>query len=67
MSNPYEIPIRLPKQKIAFLMKIIEGYGHLGVLTTIDPGEALAIVRVTPDTAGEMYELLAQFSFVEVR
>lgn len=64
MTN--EIRIKLPKQKIAFLMKIIEGYGHLGVLTTLDPKEGLAIVRVTPDTAEDMRELLAQFSFVEL-
>ncbi|PKM88552.1 MAG: DUF4911 domain-containing protein [Firmicutes bacterium HGW-Firmicutes-12] len=59
-----EIFLRIPRNKIAFLTKIIEGYDNLGVVTTIDPTQGVVVVRVTPDTEAEISEILSNLDFV---
>jgi len=60
-----EIRVKVPREKISFLTKIIEGYDHLGVVSTLDPQRGLVTVRVTPDTAAEVRAILAGLPFVE--
>lgn len=39
------------KSHITYVARILEGYEHLGVVTTVDPQRGIARVRATSDTA----------------
>ncbi|NLK52663.1 MAG: DUF4911 domain-containing protein, partial [Syntrophomonadaceae bacterium] len=41
--------------------RIIEGYDGLGIVSTIDPGQGLVVVWVTPDTQDEVTHILHFF------
>jgi len=43
--------------------KIIEGYGHLGIVSTIDRKMGMVVVRVTEDTYPEIKEILLNMPF----
>ncbi|WP_278078280.1 DUF4911 domain-containing protein [Syntrophomonas wolfei] len=54
-------------QRIDLLTKIIEAYDHLGVVSTIDSGSGLVIIRGSEDTIPEIKEILNNLPFpVEV-
>ena len=61
-----KILLKLPKKKIANLNKIIEGYDNLGLVTTINADEGLALIHVTPDTRAPILKILAELTFIEV-
>jgi hypothetical protein len=60
-----EIYIKVPREKISFLTRIIEGYDHLGVVSTVNSQEGLVVIRVTPDTAAGIREILDGLPFLE--
>ena len=65
MKMKSEIYVRIPKEKISFLTKIIEGYDNLGIVSTVSPGRGLAVIRVTPDTEADVRQVLSNLPFVE--
>jgi hypothetical protein len=48
---------------IDLLNKIIEGYEHLGVLSTIDRHNGLVVVRGTADTRRDLMHILTNLPF----
>lgn len=57
MENP--IYIQVDPRNINFVNRIMEGYEYLGVVSTLDHTEGILVIRATPDTAGEVREILA--------
>lgn len=55
--NP--ICIQVEPKNVNFVNRIMEGYEYLGVVSTIDRKSGILMIRVTPDTAGEVREILA--------
>jgi putative protease len=53
------IMLRVDPKRINFLNQIMEGYEYLGVVTTLSRGTGMVVIRVTPDTEGEVREILA--------
>lgn len=50
--------VRLDPDRVFHLGDVLEGYGHLGVPTTIDKAGGLVVIRTTPDTRKEVIEVL---------
>ena len=67
MMKKNEIYVKVPKDKISFLTKIIEGYDNMGVVSTVNPEEGWTVIRITPDTETEARQVLAHLPFVEMR
>lgn len=53
------IRLRIEPSHIFYLDIILEGFGHLGVPTTVDKDSGLMMIRTTPDTRGEVLKILA--------
>ncbi|MEN6412575.1 MAG: DUF4911 domain-containing protein [Veillonellales bacterium] len=53
-----KIYIQVEPQVINYVNRIMEGYEYLGVVSTVNKAEGILLVRVTPDTAGEVKEIL---------
>ncbi|NLK51891.1 MAG: DUF4911 domain-containing protein, partial [Syntrophomonadaceae bacterium] len=49
-AEGYQIVLQIKPEDIDFLTRIIEGFDGLGIVSTIDPGQGLVVVWVTPDT-----------------
>ncbi len=64
MAN--KLYLKVPKERITFLNKIIEGYDNLGVVTTINPKEGLVMIQMTPDTEKTIREIIGELDFVEI-
>lgn len=60
-----KIYLKIPRKEITYLNKILEGYDHLGVVSTIDPREGLVMVHHTPDTREEVRRILQNMPFIE--
>ena len=60
-GDPLKIPVQVKKEEIVYIDRIIEGYGHLGLVTTVDGKKGLVFVQVTYGTKGEILEILANF------
>ncbi|VBB06017.1 Hypothetical protein LUCI_1228 [Lucifera butyrica] len=62
------IRIRVNSQDINYINRIMEGYEHLGVVTTVNKEEGVLAIRVTPDTRREVETILnhlpVSFQFV---
>ena len=41
--------IEVDKKDIAYIVSIFEGYDHLAVVRTIDPGQGLIELMISPD------------------
>lgn len=48
---------------IDLLTRIMEAFGHLGVVTTLDRHEGLVMIRGTADTVPDILEILASLPF----
>ncbi|MDA8443285.1 MAG: DUF4911 domain-containing protein [Peptococcaceae bacterium] len=53
------IRLKVKPKDIAFLVQVIEGYGHIGVVTTSDPKLGEVVIQVTPDTYLEAQGIVA--------
>lgn len=60
-----KIFLEISKEKITSLQKIMEGYGHLAVVSTVDAREGKVVVHVTPDTREDVLEIIHHLPFVE--
>jgi len=57
--------LRIPKKKIATLIRIMEGYDNVGLVTTINAQEGLVEIQLTPDTEEIVRNILRELPFVE--
>lgn len=57
------LTIQVERQNISFLKWIIEGYEHLGVITTLDNQNNILFIRSTPDMIHELKKVLKSFTF----
>lgn len=55
---PEKILVKVNPRDINCLNHILEGYENLGVLTTTDSKQGLAMIRVTPDTYQDVVDIL---------
>lgn len=53
-----DVYFQTEKRYITYVVRILEGYEHLGVVTTTDPAAGIARVRATSDTAATVREIL---------
>jgi hypothetical protein len=60
-----KVYLKIPKEKIASLIRIIEGYDNVGLVTTLNPREGLVAIQQTPDTAPIIARILKEIPFVE--
>ena len=63
MTAPEMIYAQTAPKNIDMLNKIIEAYGHLGVVSTINHESGLVVIRVTRDTHSEVMEILSYLPF----
>lgn len=56
MNN--ELRVKVNPAEIAFLVQIMEGHSHVGVVTTTNPANGEVVVQVTPDTYMEARYIL---------
>jgi len=50
-------------ERIDMLTKLIEAYDHLGIVSTLDRGIGLVIIRATEDTFAELEDILKNLPF----
>lgn len=60
-----KIVLKIPKKEISFLTKIMEGYNHQGIVSTVDSKEGLVVIHHTPDTKSTVLEIIKNLPFVE--
>lgn len=53
------VRIKVEPRNITYISRIMEGYEYLGVVTTIDRGEGLLLIRTTPDMRPEIQQILS--------
>lgn len=63
MPTPANIYLALNPAHIDFLNKILEGYEYLGVLSTLDRQQGLAVVRGTTETYHDLLQVLNHLPF----
>ena len=65
INDDNKVYLKIPKEKIATLIRIIEGYDNVGLVTTIKPEEGLIAIQQTPDTEEIISNILNEITFVE--
>jgi len=58
-----QIYARVIPGDIDMLTKIMEGYEHLGIVSTIDSKKGVVLIRGTEDTCEEIIEILSTLPF----
>lgn len=53
-----KIFVRIDPKYIHYIGSIMEGYEHLGVVSTVRGEKDLVIIRVTPDTYDDVREIV---------
>jgi hypothetical protein len=48
---------------IDMLTKLVEAYDNLGIVSTLDQTRGRVVIRVTPDTWGEVMDILNNLPF----
>lgn len=54
---------RVAPERIADVNWIMEGYEHLALVSTVDPGEGIVKLLGTPDTYNEVLEIIENMPF----
>ena len=57
------IKLQVEPCNISFVNWIIEGYEHLGVVSTLDRHEGIIIIRSTGDMLPDLEEIVRNFDF----
>jgi hypothetical protein len=65
INDDNKVYLKIPKEKIASLIRIIEGYDNVGLVTTLNPKEGLVAIEQTPDTEEIIANILNGITFVE--
>lgn len=63
MLDPEWVYFRILPSEMTFVMRIIEGYEYLGVVTALDGKEGIGFVRTTADTAAMTKSILQSLPF----
>jgi putative protease len=63
MTDESCVKLRADRRDIAWLNRIIEGCGHVGVLSTLDKERGIVIVRSTPDMLPQLRLILQNLAF----
>ena len=58
-----EIFAQVDPKNIDLLRQLIENYDNLGIVSTLDQYKGEVIIRVTPDTYGEVKDILQNLPF----
>lgn len=58
-----KILVRIDPKYIHYIGSIMEGYEHLGVVSTVRGEKDLVIIRVTPDTYDDVLSILRNLPF----
>lgn len=58
MFDEWAVFIRVNPRDVNYVNRIMEGYDHLGVVTTVDKATGLLAVRATPATAADVRQIL---------
>lgn len=53
-----DVYLRLAPKDLNYLVRILEGYEHLGVVTTVSRADGIVKVRATADTAPLVREIV---------
>ncbi len=53
-----EVYFQTERSYITYVVRILEGYEYLGVMTTVDPRLGIARVRATEDTKADVCAVL---------
>ncbi|MGE5371955.1 MAG: DUF4911 domain-containing protein [Solirubrobacterales bacterium] len=56
--NHEVIIVQVPPDQIMFLDRIFEGTDGIGIVSTVDAGRGLVLVRVTPETYSDAVEIV---------
>lgn len=64
-NHENKLYLKVPQEKIASLIRIMEGYDNVGLVTTLDPQEGLVAIQLTPDTAETVRNILRELPFVK--
>lgn len=59
--------IEIPPEAVNYINRIIEGYGYLGILTTLDPKRATCQINSTADTRDTVIDVLTHLTDVDVK
>lgn len=59
--------IEIPPEAVNYINRIIEGYEHLGILTTLDPKRATCQINSTADTRDIVIDVLTHLTDVDVK
>ncbi len=57
------IKVQLEPCNIAYLNWIIEGYEHIGIVSTLDREKGIVLIQSTPDMLGDLKIILQNFDF----
>ncbi|MEG0831959.1 MAG: DUF4911 domain-containing protein [Acidaminococcaceae bacterium] len=57
------IYVKILKEQITAITRIMEGYEHLALVSTIDGAAGIVMLRGTPDTYPELLEILGNMPF----
>lgn len=57
------IYIQVEPRLVNYVNRIMEGYEYLGVVSTLDRSKGILVIRTTPDTTGEVQDILAHLPF----
>jgi hypothetical protein len=60
MFDEWAVFIRVNPRDVNYVNRIMEGYDHLGVVTTVDKTAGLLAVRATPATAADVRLILSR-------
>ena len=58
-----QVFVRIHPQYIHFIGSIMEGYEHLGVVSTVRGETDMVIIRTTPDTFDEVVDIVRNLPF----
>ena len=59
--------IEIPPEAVNYIIRIIEGYEYLGILTTLDPKRATCQINSTADTRNIVIDVLTHLTDVDVK
>lgn len=61
--NDESIKIKVEPSNISFVNWIIEGYEHVGVVSTLDRENGIIIIRSTKDMLPDLKKIICSFNF----
>lgn len=63
MMEDILVQVQINPANIDMLNRILEGAGHMGVMSTLDRQQGLVVIRATDGTAPDLVDLVARLPF----